>query len=196
MIYVELMEDVKLKPGQEVWLKDIARVWRDDGVEKPDFPLFALEKSLVKVDVLEVIRSLKRRLPEEEIQSVGSAFCWIQYEKKRKKAGFWGWSLAVMIAFLMFIGGGMAILNFHEDVNMVDVHKRLVFMVTGEEVENPLWVSIPYSLGLAGGIAIFFNLIPAMKKKKDPSPLELEYQTFQEQMDDYKKTKAENDDGS
>ena len=72
---------------------------------------------------------------------------------------------AMVVAFL---GGMMGIMNFHTDVEMSASHQTLYRMVTGREVERPLAVSIPYTLGL--GIGIWLFLPDSQPNTKDAAP--------------------------
>lgn len=58
---------------------------------------------------------------------------------------------------IAFLGGMIGIMNFHSDVDMPTTHKIIYRAVTGKENDQPLAVSIPYSIGLGIG---FWLLIP------------------------------------
>ncbi len=86
----------------------------------------------------------------------------------------------------MFIGSGLAIMNFHADVSMLAVQRKIYEMFTGEYIPNPLLLQIPYSLGIGIGMVIFFfNHLFKKKFNEEPSPLEVEMFTYQESLNQY-----------
>lgn len=90
-----------------------------------------------------------------------------------------------VVTILLFIGAAIAIINFHEDVNMEESLKIINRIVTGEETENLLLLKIPYSLGLGVGMVTFFSHVFRKKWKKEPSPLELEMYSYKKNIDNY-----------
>lgn len=90
-----------------------------------------------------------------------------------------------VISLILFIGAGLAIINFHADVNMEKSHKIIYYLITGEKTDKPLTLQISYSLGIGIGMVIFLNQF-GKKGKKEPSPLEIEMYKFKKDIDDYK----------
>ena len=76
-------------------------------------------------------------------------------------------------------------MNFHEDVSMQQVQQRLYRVITGEQVEKPLWFQIPYSLGIGLGMILFFNHFFKKRINEEPSPLEVEMFQYQQSLDQY-----------
>jgi stage V sporulation protein AA len=99
--------------------------------------------------------------------------------------------LVVFAAVLFVFGGAMAIMNFHADVSMAAVHEQLYFLLTGERVARPLWMQIPYSLGVGLGILLFFNLLRKPGPQPEPSPLELEMYLYGRNMDQFRLAQQE-----
>jgi stage V sporulation protein AA len=90
-----------------------------------------------------------------------------------------------LVWVLLFIGSGLAIMNFHADVSMMEVHRRIYELVTGRRVEHPLILQIPYSFGLGAGMVIFFNHLFKKKFNEEPSPLEVEMFLYEENVNRY-----------
>lgn len=81
---------------------------------------------------------------------------------------------ALFVSALIFVGSATAIMNFHTDVSMKQVQIEVYRMLTGTRSERPLLLQIPYSIGIAVGVYVFFNHIRAGGTKDEPSPLEVE----------------------
>lgn len=91
----------------------------------------------------------------------------------------------ILVCFILFLGAGLAIVNFHADVSMDKSLEILYHMITGEESKRPLILLVPYSLGIGTGMAVFFNHVLQKKWKKEPSPLEVEMFMYEKNIDDY-----------
>lgn len=102
------------------------------------------------------------------------------YTKKEDTPNFFG-----LVWLLLFIGAALAIIYFHEDVSMQQVHQRLYYMITGEFNAQPLLFQIPYSLGLGLGMVLFFNHVFQKRINEEPSPLEVEMFQYQQSLDQY-----------
>lgn len=76
-------------------------------------------------------------------------------------------------------------MNFHTDVSMMQVHERIYYLITGEKSHQPLWMQIPYSIGIGLGMILFFNHIFQKKINEEPSPLEVELFMYQQSLDQY-----------
>lgn len=142
------------------------------------------DKHLIVLDIMQIIKRIKEAYPELEVRSVGKPEIIIEILSKAttKKAN----KLAVIFVWiLLFIGSGLAIMNFHHDVEMLEVHKRIYFLMTGKEVDKPLILQIPYSIGIGAGMILFFNHLFKKKINEEPSPLEVEMFLYQENLDQY-----------
>ncbi|MGW6166866.1 stage V sporulation protein AA, partial [Bacillus altitudinis] len=71
------------------------------------------------------------------------------------------------------------------DVSMRLVHIRLYEMITGNTVEHPYLLQIPYSFGLGFGMILFFNHVFKKRLNEEPSPLEVEMFKYQLDLDHY-----------
>jgi stage V sporulation protein AA len=91
----------------------------------------------------------------------------------------------LFISILLFLGSGLAIMNFHADVSMQEVHERIYYLITGEKSTKPLILQIPYSIGIGVGMILFFNHLFKHRFNEEPSPVELEVFLYQESIDQY-----------
>jgi len=76
-------------------------------------------------------------------------------------------------------------MNFHEDVSMQEVHQKIYYMLTGQNDYTPLFLQIPYSIGIGLGMIVFFNHIFKKRFNEEPSPLEVEIFNYQQDIDQY-----------
>lgn len=106
----------------------------------------------------------------------------IESQVERRKPSV---AMFVLVWLLLFFGSALTIMNFHADVNMLEVQIRIVEMLTGHRDEHPYIFQIAYSLGIGFGMVIFFNHLFKKKWNEEPTPLEVEMYLYQKNIDQY-----------
>lgn len=81
-------------------------------------------------------------------------------------------------------------MTFNNDVNVTDVFQKVYRLITGEKPQGFTILELSYSVGLAGGILLFFNHFAGWKLNTDPTPLEVEMRLYEENIG---KTLIQND---
>ncbi|WP_026689404.1 stage V sporulation protein AA [Alteribacter aurantiacus] len=187
-VYVRLKARIRAKKPDELLLKDISQLIADEPVLERigSIPIKEAmtdgQGSPIVVDSMKIVELILATWPEADIQVVGpiQTIIWHEIQKQPMKP-----LLFSMVWFLLFVGSALAIMNFHEDVSMSGVHKKLYKVITGTEVEHPLWLQIPYSFGLGLGMILFFNHLFKKRINDEPSPLEMEMFNYQDNIDRY-----------
>nr|MBA5585745.1 stage V sporulation protein AA [Anaerobacillus isosaccharinicus]QOY38771.1 stage V sporulation protein AA [Anaerobacillus isosaccharinicus] len=178
---------VQASPFQHLKIRDIAQIVASDEIRLlvgsiPIHQVTPEDKKLIVVDVMKVISAVGVSLPSLEVQTMGDAQTIVEvyYSKTKFKPLFF---IAVWV--LLFIGAGLAVMNFHEDVSMQEVHQKIYKIITGEENLKPLILQIPYSIGLGAGMILFFNHLFKKRINEEPSPMEVEMFNYQQALDRY-----------
>ncbi|RXJ03844.1 stage V sporulation protein AA [Anaerobacillus alkaliphilus] len=186
IIYIRMRHRVEATKSQNIKIGDVAQIVAENGVRelvgnisihqvKPE------DKKLIVIDVMKVIKAIRLAYPNFDVQTIGAAQSIIEvYFKTNFKPLFF-----VGVWLLLFIGAGLAVMNFHEDVSMQEVHQKLYAIITGEENPKPLLLQIPYSIGLGLGMILFFNHLFKKRINEEPSPLEVEMFNYQQALDQY-----------
>ncbi|MGG0218075.1 stage V sporulation protein AA [Bacillus mycoides] len=186
-IYIKMRNRLKVSPTYEVKLSDVAQLAGDSFVvellqNEIVYKITAHDKTHVVIDVMKVIEIIQQKASHVQINLLGSGQTLVEiiYEKKKVPPIFFG-----LAWLLLFIGAALAIIYFHEDVSMQQVHQRLYYMITGEFKEQPLLFQVPYSVGLGLGMVLFFNHVFQKRINEEPSPLEVEMFQYQQSLDQY-----------
>lgn len=90
----------------------------------------------------------------------------------------------ICIGIVIFFGSGFSIMAFHNDVGIVDLFAQIYEQVIGRVPEGIGGLEIGYSIGLAGGILIFFNHFNLKKRENDPTPLQVEVSKYEQDVED------------
>lgn len=186
-IYLKMRSRLQVSPLYEVKIEDIAQVAGDTGVvesikKQRVYQITERDQTHVVIDAMKVIEIIQQTVQHIQINLIGSGQTLVEivYEKKKVHPIFFG-----IVWVLLFVGAGLTIMYFHEDVSMQQVQQRLYYMVTGKSSYKPLLFQIPYSLGLGLGMVLFFNHVFQKRINEEPSPLEVEMFQYQQSLDQY-----------
>ncbi|TYR82530.1 stage V sporulation protein AA [Priestia megaterium] len=187
VLYVKMKHRVQVKPNESIKVGQVAIMVTEESFKKEIEQLVVYQvsmsdRNIVIIDLMKVIQSIKSHYPHLDIQTIGPAQTIVEVVYKKRQSSFF-FFLAVW--FLLFIGAAMAIMNFHEDVSMQQVHQKLFYMLTGLQDQQPLLIQIPYSIGLGLGMILFFNHVFRKRINEEPSPLEVEMFNYQQDLDHY-----------
>ncbi|TXK83510.1 stage V sporulation protein AA [Paenibacillus sp. N3.4] len=186
-LYIRLRRRARIRKGSVVHLCHIAQIIVEPEYEESLKKLIIHQPrqedgNRVLIDMMLIVRKVKQAYPELQIEHFGEPHVLIEIFTNNKKASP---ILIGLVWLLLFIGSGLAIMNFHADVSMLQVHQRIYELMTGKKVERPLFLQIPYSLGIGVGMVIFFNHLFKKKFNEEPSPLEVEMFMYQENLNHY-----------
>lgn len=186
-VYLRLRKELTLPSDAPVRLGEVAFILAEPQMESRlrrlelKVPAWN-EGKYALVDIFDIVRTIRKEWPEADIEHFGEATTLI------RRGGAAAKPRIVLIAFvwiLLFIGSGLAIMNFHVDVSMMEVHQQMYRMLTGVKDDHPLVMQIPYSIGIGLGMLLFFNRVFRQKLNEEPNPLELELFTYQESIHQY-----------
>jgi stage V sporulation protein AA len=188
VVYVRLRRRVVVPPDSVVTLGLIARLVTDSGIEKTlsQTPLHQIrpeDGNMIVIDMLQVVRVVREVFPGTTVETFGEPHVLVEVALPEtfKPRLF----MLVLAWVLLFFGSGMALMNFHADVNMPQVQKRITELITGKTDRHPWLFQIPYSIGVGLGMLLFFNRLFRKKMLDEPNPLEVEMFMYQENVNHY-----------
>ncbi|KQL49233.1 stage V sporulation protein AA [Brevibacillus choshinensis] len=186
-MFLRLRKRLAVKPEALITMGDVCQIYwngeREEAISRmPIYRVKPEDGNLIIIDIMQVIQRLRSAYPEADLDIQGSPQIIVEVLNPRKKANL---VLVALVWVLLFVGSGLAIMNFHTDVSMMQVHQRIFYLITGQESKQPLWLQIPYSIGIGMGMILFFNHIFKKKINEEPSPLEVELFMYQQSLDQY-----------
>lgn len=186
-VYLRLRKRITTIPGSVLTLGDIARIVATGQRTRrlsslPIYQHVAEDGNRYVIDVLHIIQKIRAVEPGLTIEPYGDPQVLVMISDKPSKPKI---IILVFTWLLLFFGSGLAIMNFHADVSMQQVHVRLSELITGRTIQHPLWFQIPYSLGIGLGMLLFFNHLFRKRFNEEPNPLEVELYMYQENVNAY-----------
>lgn len=189
-IYVKLSKKYSLYKTKCVYLSDIADIQADSSICSRVKNIKMLEiksndnKSYL-ITIIDVIKAIDKALPGHTVNSVGETDTVVEYNNRDKNGSkLLAYIKIILVVIILASGSATAIMSFHSDAQMETIFENYYFIFFGEKVKNPAIINLPYSIGLAFGIIVFFNHFTGKKITSDPTPIEVEMSKYESQVTD------------
>jgi len=188
-VFLKLRGKVELGDTEPVLLRNLAEISATDEIKRSlenlVYPISIKEKRNVLISATSIISFIKQNVQDIDLVIMGETDVLINVISEKTDKDKYKIARVILVCFLLFIGSITAIINFHSDVDMEQAHRTIYRVVTGIETDKLLLIQIPYSLGIGAGMSVFFNHVFNKKINEEPTPLEMEMHTYQQNVDKY-----------
>ncbi|MBQ6553713.1 MAG: stage V sporulation protein AA [Firmicutes bacterium] len=185
-IYIKPVK--KASASGKVIIGDIAEVVAPKGMEKRIKALKIAditENRSYLVSVTDIIAKINAAFPDCDISNVGETDTVIEYDSPSKReSGAKVFFKTALVSVMLAAGSATAIMSFHSDAQMSRVFETYYRIFFGTRSVDPAVIHLPYSIGLAVGIIVFFNHFTGKKLTSDPTPIEVEMSTYESDVTD------------
>lgn len=184
-IYIKPIKKAAITSRESIYIQDISEVFAPDSILKKIknikiLEIKELEKKSYLVSVIDIITAIDKALPGHTINNVGEMDTIIEYSPKAENNSFLLKLLKIIIVvIILFAGSSTAIMSFHSDAQMATIFENYYKIFFNERIENPLLINIPYSIGIALGIIVFFNHFSGKSITDDPTPIEVQMSLYE-----------------
>lgn len=189
-IYIKPVKKVQVTKKQHIYIRDIAEVVAEGKLAErvKNIKLMEIKEKNEKsylISVIDIISKINAVLPGNTINNVGEIDTIVEYSTKGKSENkLWLYLKVTFVAIILFTGSATAIMSFHSDAQMSTVFDNYYYIFFKEQATNPIIIDLPYSIGLAVGIIVFFNHFSGKKITNDPTPIEVEMSTYESEVTD------------
>jgi stage V sporulation protein AA len=182
VVFVLVKNAVHATRGQALTVSDLAELGGDAPLVETLGGLTVVSEAREHhaVSALAIVRTIRSAAPSADLQLLGATAVVIN---RHILPGAPAMLRAVLVGVFLFLGAGLAIINFHADVGMPAVLSTVHRLVVGSASGRPLALQISYSVGLGLGILLFFRGLG--RPSREAGPLELEIEKYQRQLDDH-----------
>jgi len=185
-IYIKPKKKVSLSSQPEILISDVAEVVATKEVTAKikkmkllDTDTTTKRKQNYLVSITDIITVIQKTYPNYTVNNVGETDTWVQFLAQKSPDRTWfKWLKIAFVVVVLFIGSSTAIMSFHTDGQMPKIFENYYRIFFGEEKTNPGLINIPYSIGLAIGIIVFYNHLMGKKLTDDPTPIEVEMEMY------------------
>lgn len=182
IFYMKAESKVETDRG-EIYLKDIARILcKDSKLQKKAEAIlvyrFPKDGNRAVISTLTLIEMIQKVFPECVVINLGE--CDVVIEKvKGGTHPVLEWCKVAFISMICFFGAAFTIMAFHNDIDINSIFSGVYEIFTGKESDGFTILEVTYSIGLAGGIILFFNHIGKRRITKDPTPVEVQMREYE-----------------
>ena len=186
-IYIKPTEKITITARKIVYLKDVGEIWipGQSTASLGNLVVYQVPEDTEKtylISVIDIIKAITLKFPDATVNNVGEMDILLTYQKQYKQQNkVWLYSKIVFIALILFTGASTSIMSFHSDAQIPKIFQNYYYMFFGEYNDMPLILAIPYTIGLAIGIILFFNHFSKIYVTKDPTPIEIEMTTYEKE---------------
>lgn len=132
--------------------------------------------------VLKVIEMIQKEFPWLDIQNIGEPDFIVTYEEQKKNNYLLHILKVAGILLITFFGAAFSIMAFNNDVSTTRLFEQFYTLLTGNVSDGFTILEVTYSIGITIGILLFFNHFFGIKITKDPTPMEIEMRTYEEEI--------------
>ena len=152
------------------------------------------------VSIMKIYEIVDKEFQNVDVQSVGETDCIIEFKKANSDIKWLEILKVTAICIILFFGAGFSIMSFNNDVNVPKLFDQIYFLVTGTRSDGFGVLELTYCIGMSLGILLFFNHFGKKRFTADPTPMEVEMRTYEEEIettliDEYSRKKEEKDVG-
>lgn len=131
------------------------------------------------VSILRIIELIHREYPEVEVQNMGEPDIIVTYELQKNAGKATHVLKAACVVLISFAGAAFSIMAFNNDVDVTTLFGQIYQQTTGRESSGFTVLELTYCLGLIIGILVFFNHFGRKRFSVDPTPMEVEMRTYE-----------------
>lgn len=186
-IYIKPNEKITITARKIVYLKDVGEIWipGQSTASLENLVVYQVPEDTEKtylISVIDIIKAITLKFPDATVNNVGEMDILLTYQKQYKQQNkIWLYSKIAFIALILFTGASTSIMSFHSDAQIPKIFQNYYYIFFGEYNDMPLIIAIPYTIGLAVGIILFFNHFSKIYVTKDPTPIEIEMTTYEKE---------------
>ena len=134
------------------------------------------------ISILKIIKLIHEIYPNMDVQNLGETDIIVTYEEQ-KPTGMISHLIKIgFTAVLTFTGATFAIMTFNNDVSVRKLFSQIYQLMTGIKPQGSTILELSYSIGLTIGILLFFNHFGKKRFSVDPTPLEVQMRTYENEI--------------
>ena len=187
-VYLKCERNVEVQ-AQDVFLSDIATLRCSDEVLSARLKALKVhhfkkdETKRCVISALKLVELMEKECRDISVQIVGAPDVLVEWISVNRHKGWQQWLKTAFVCVISFFGTAFTIMAYHNDVGINEVFTEVYKIVMNREPQGLNALEVSYSVGLAGGIIIFFNHIGGRRLTKDPTPIEVSIRQYEEDVD-------------
>ncbi|NLJ78081.1 MAG: hypothetical protein GX329_01830 [Tissierellia bacterium] len=190
-VYINLDTKKAVDLNTHVYVKDVGEVYcNDDNIKKKVEGIRVYngqDKEMYDyISGTDITTRVLEKVVNIDITIIGGPDVLIEVKGQEDRNQIFHMLKILLVMLVLFFGTGIAIVNFHEDVDMKSTMQKMYYTITGKKHKDPLILTIPLSLGIGLGMFSFFSRIFSFSKRRgqEPGPMELELYVYDKDLEE------------
>ena len=170
----------------KVRIKDVCSVYCKDSNLQNKINCIEVYKFKEKEDgrafmsILVLVQAISEEIPDGEIKNMGEEDFVIYYRNPQRQPSRWlQRGKIALICVTCFLGMGISIMGYNNDVDMSKVFTQLYETFLGTRPAGTTFIELFYSIGLTLGVFLFFNHTPGKKVTNEPTPIQVQMRLYE-----------------
>ena len=187
-VYLKCDRNVEVQ-SQDVFLSDLGEVRCQDEVLNAKLKAIKVhhfkkgESKRFVISSLTLVEQMEQVCADIAVTVIGETDVLVEWISVDRHKGPVQWAKVVFVSLVSFFGTAFTIMAYHNDIGIHCVFTEVYSIIMGAEPDGVNALEVSYSLGLAGGIILFFNHIGGRRITKDPTPIEVSIRQYEEDVD-------------
>lgn len=186
-LYIKAEQSVAVVKDQVI-IDDFAKIYcQDKNIKNHVSTLKIANRNQAKegylaISLLNVIQEISTIYPNVKVINIGAPDTLVHFKQMKAQNNFTTFLKLAFICLLAFFGSAYAIISYNTDVNASDSFVMLHKLFTGSYPAGPSVLQLSYCIGLPSGVIIYFNHFAHKNLSSDPSPLEVQMRTYEQEV--------------
>lgn len=188
-LYIQIQKSVHIdKPT--LYVSDIGELFCQNKTIENEINHIALknlkDKKGIRIcmSAIEVVKEIQSKYPDVDVNSIGEPEFIVEYDVHKPRPRVLEYAIVFFVAAFTFLGSMYAIMAYNNDVGTVEIFENVYEFLGLSDYSDNNVLEIAYGIGLALGIIVFYNHFGSFKITKDPTPIQVEMDKYQKDIDD------------
>ena len=172
-LYLQLDQNIEVT-NPHVYLQDIA------ALSMSDPKILNRLRVMPVMSVSDLLKKIQKLEPSIDISPIGETDFIITYRISSATGKILRYVKILFVCLVSFFGAAFSIMTFNNDVDMGSLFSQFYTLVTGKSSSGFTILEISYSIGIGLGVLIFFNHFGHLKLSDDPTPMQVQMRTYED----------------
>lgn len=183
-LYLQLDQNIEVT-NPHVYLQDIAALSSSNTKllnRLRVMPVIILDSSRpgrYVLSVSELLKMIQKAEPSVDISPIGESSFIITYRISSATGILFRYIKIFFVCLVSFFGAAFSIMTFNNDVDLGGLFSQIYALVMGKSSDGFTILEISYSIGIGLGVLIFFNHFGHLKLSDDPTPMQVQMRTYE-----------------
>lgn len=134
------------------------------------------------VSIMHIIEISDRIFENVSVQNIGETECVVEFKHRISRNSVLDIVKIIVVCIIIFFGAGFSIMSFNNDIDVSKMFSQIVSRFSVNRETGVKILETCYSIGIGLGIIVFYNHFFNRKLSKDPTPVEVEMQKYEQEI--------------